>query len=260
MSNQSKLTTWLLASTPNHLKLATNHPFLAAAGTGKLPKSTLSQWLSQDRLYAQSYIRFIGLLLSKIRLPLSHTAETHSSQTQTQTPEHLAVDVLIDALVNIRTELHFFETTAANYSLDLTPGLSVVEGDTSDCRGDSPSVITRAYIDMFMSAGSPGVTVLEGIAVLWATEVCYLRSWRYAASFLETKDGKPDEDGGALREKFIPNWSSKEFEDFVYQIGNVLDLIAGQIGDSELEDVRDRCLGWWRQVLWLEEQFWPAMN
>lgn len=344
MSGQGPLTSWLLSVTPTALNRATTHPFLSAAGKGTLPKTTLSQWLAQDRLYAQSYIRFIGLLLSKIRLS-SDIAERGVPS------EQAAIDILIDALVNIRRELRFFESTAHEYGIDLTAispddevavvsgsglgsittsaGISTTgsrscpgsAGTTCDGRSSSsaavaggvpssndpgrhelcssqgecqvqsggdicdPSAtqqqpgavpvgrngpvyfsatrITHAYIDMFMSAGSPGVSVLEGLAVLWATEVCYLRSWRFAASFLEGRDGDPkeDTDGGALREKFIPNWSSAEFEGFVNCIGNVLDEMAGQIkGVDEAEAMRGRCLEWWKQVVWLEERFWPSME
>lgn len=376
MTSQGPLTSWLLASAPQAFKRATTHPFLASAGQGTLPKSTLSQWLSQDRLYAQSYIRFIGLLLAKIRLPL----QTHNAPGP-QSPEAEAVDVLIDALVNIRTELQFFEATAAEYKLDLTaiaseeggaglikggsittsagisttgsgscPGftgsvylnkddsVAAVEsgefeeeqssnGDTGrspdlhrlcnaqgecqmqdrsqvcyppsprpqggnppapvipECQPCShptrgytasvaplerggmvyfgPTTITRAYIDMFMSAASSGVSVTEGLAVLWATEVCYLRAWRYAASHLKGRDGpaENDTDGGALKAKFIPNWSSTEFEGFVDRIGDVLDSMAEQTkGAEESEELRRRCLEWWRQVVWLEERFWPTME
>lgn len=367
MSVQGPLTSWLLTATPKALKRATRHPFLAAAGQGTLPKNTLCQWLSQDRLYAQSYVRFIGLLLAKIRLP-SHPPERGTLS------EQAVVDVLVDALVNIRDELHFFENTSVIYKLDLTaiatdeggaglagsgsgdittsagisttgsgscPGFtggscevdatspttaqsgkaapgekdgeehrlcnsqgecqmqsgadvcyppspqhtqSTKPAKNPECEPCKPSEghpsvavslerggpvyfaatrITRAYIDMFMSAGSSGVSVLEGLAVLWATEVCYLRAWRYAASFLETREGDPkdDVDGGALREKFIPNWSSTEFEGFVNRIGDVVDEMAGRIkGVEEEEAMRGRCLEWWRQVVWLEERFWPAMD
>lgn len=364
MSRQGPLTSWLLSATPEAFKRATTHPFLAAAGKGTLPKTTLSQWLSQDRLYAQGYIRFIGLLLTKIRLQ-TPTRERGSSS------EAAASDILIDALVNIRTELRFFEATARDYGLDLTaisaeaggtgsgacittsagisttgsascPGSAGIaresktapsaETDMEDeapgqsdsqtphqlcstqgecqmpsgaevcyppspqhaqsqnpadipacepCKpsGGHPSStgpverggpvyfsatrITRAYIDMFMSSGSSGVSLIEGLAVLWATEVCYLRAWKYAASFLEQRGGeaKDDTDGGALREKFIPNWSSPEFEAFVDRIGDLLDEMAGQIkGVEEEEAMRGRCLEWWRQVVWLEERFWPQMD
>ncbi|KAK4871339.1 hypothetical protein LT330_000576 [Penicillium expansum] len=361
MTSRGPLTAYLLASTPNALKRATTHPFLASAGRGTLPKSQLSQWLSQDRLYAQSYIRFIGLLLSKIRLP---TQNPTSPGPHLPTPEHNAINVLIDALVNIRTELEFFEKTANDYGLDLTaisaeeggctltscgrgsdittsggisttgsgscPGITGGEdgcipssndndpssapghglcasqgecqmpSDGGICapgpqfnesgRGVEPSAVggdvggkvgvqdggercgtiffcasrtTRAYIDMFMSAGSSGVSILEGLAVLWATEVCYLKSWRFAAGCMR-EDGKrdytKDADGGALREKFIENWASVEFEGFVDRIGDVVDEMAGQIkGAEELEITRGRCLEWWRQIVWLEEKFWPSV-
>ncbi|KAJ5338291.1 hypothetical protein N7452_005019 [Penicillium brevicompactum] len=373
MTSQGPLTAYLLASAPNALTRATTHPFLAAAGRGTVPKPLLSQWLSQDRLYAQSYIRFIGLLLSKIRLPRqSPTTATRPSSEQN------AINVLIDALVNIRTELALFEKTAEDFGLDLTAisaeeggctltscgsgsyittsagistsgsgscpgftggldGKALVEGDAEGsgsmsaaasgrhglCRaqgecqmpsgnevcvpteqalnkntqvdsrlGSTPepaaiaslpsgtksdlercgtiffcaSRTTKAYIDMFMSAGSSGTSVLEGLAVLWATEVCYLRSWRFAARCMredggvEGTDYSGDADGGALRGKFIDNWSSAEFEGFVSQIGDVLDEMAGQIkGAEEAEIMRGRCLEWWRQIVWLEERFWPEM-
>ncbi|RJE17307.1 TENA/THI-4/PQQC family, partial [Aspergillus sclerotialis] len=186
------------------------------AGRGSLPKHLLSQWLSQDRLYAQTYLRFIGQLLSKIRLP---SRNPDSSKPSAQTVLHRAVDVLIDALVNIRRELGFFESVAEEFGLDLTavspedgmvlyteemgagngnPGGAGTEsannksgcplkGSEIDCpstaagaccgttktgfpgttagRGDpekgctiffGPNRTTRAYIDLFMSAGSPG--------------------------------------------------------------------------------------------------------
>ncbi|KAJ5953189.1 hypothetical protein N7454_000085 [Penicillium verhagenii] len=377
MSSQGPLTTWLLESSPQSLTRATNHPFLAAAGRGTLPKPILSQWLSQDRLYAQSYIRFMGQLLSKIRLD---ARSSNPRASQASTADQQAVDILIDALVNIRTELRFFESTAKEYGLDLSaisvdegglclavngsgcittsagisttgsgscPGFTGAAGqmggkvigssktggygtskdelDSGDsirhrlcveqgecqvqsagdvCHASAAGVknknpiaftpegepvvpsgaggrpaslepqerggpvffaatrITRAYIDMFMSAGSAGVPVIEGLTVLWATEVCYLRAWKYAAAFLKAREGKDDgardADGGALREKFIPNWSSDEFEAFVDRIGEVLNTLASQCkGAEECEMMRGRCLEWWRQVVWLEQRFWP---
>jgi hypothetical protein len=119
---------------------------------------------------------------------------------------------------------------------------------------------------MFMSAGSAGVSVLEGLAVLWATEVCYLRSWKFAAGFMsersnEGQDFSGDADGGALRGKFIRNWTSVEFEGFVNDIGDVVDEMAGQLkGAEESELMRGRCLEWWKQILWLEEMFWPNVE
>ncbi|OJJ51671.1 hypothetical protein ASPZODRAFT_138745 [Penicilliopsis zonata CBS 506.65] len=292
MASQQPLTTYLRLSCPRALSQATTHPFLRLAGTGQLGKTTLSQWLSQDRLYAQSYVRFTGLLLSKIRLP---THNPDSSKPRHPTVENRAFDLLTDALVNIRRELAFFESTADGYGLDLTalPGPQLRTGrilvpsngeQARPCSGSSaaeggadlkavetgcsvffgPSHVTKAYIDLFMSAGSPAITLLEGFVVLWATEYCYLQAWKYAASFGESsvqEEGKEDADGGALRDHFIPNWSSAEFEAFVDTIGVVLDEMAAQVkGAEETERLRGKCLEWWRQVLWLEAQFWPDVD
>ena len=148
------------------------------------------------------------------------------------------------------------------------PGTSAGRGDPE--KGGTiffgPNRTTRAYVDLFMSAGSSGVSLLEGLTVLWATEECYLRSWRYAASFVGEKEdgaageGSADADGGAMRTRFIPNWSSKEFEGFVRRIGDVVDELHGRVkGAEEGELMRGRCLEWWRQVIWLEERFWPTI-
>ncbi|KAL4897167.1 hypothetical protein BDV59DRAFT_169934 [Aspergillus ambiguus] len=250
-----KLTTHL-PSTLSPQK-ATTHPFLAAAGKGLLPATTLSQWLSQDRLYAQAYVRFIGLLLSKMQLPVVPTASSSPSEPTTR-----AVGILIDAVVNIQRELQFFEEVAREYTLDLNcvpdsdpdPETETEAGGGKAKAKFGPAPITHAYIDMFMAAGSPAVSVLEGLVVLWATEVCYLRAWRYAASFLGEAGGR-DADGGALRERFIPNWSSGEFEAFVEDIAQVVDVM-GESADAEMVG---RCERWWRQVVWLEERFWPEV-
>lgn len=246
----TRLTQHLPTTTPQSLQRATTHPFLQRAGKGTLPKPLLAQWLSQDRLYAQSYIRFMGLLLSKIRIPASATV------TQPASLEARTAGILIDALVNIRRELDFFEATAAEHGLDL----NTKANDAEEGEAFGPNAVTHAYIDMFMSAGSAGTSVLEGLVVLWATETCYLRAWRFAASFLGQGQGKEDTDGGALREKFIPNWSSGEFEAFVNGIGQVVDEMAEVYTGKEKDELLGRCERWWRQVVWLEERFWPEVS
>lgn len=239
---------------------ATRHPFLRAAGTGTLPPRILSAWLSQDRLYAQSYIRFIGSLLAKLRLPSHNPDPAKSSRA---TAEGRAVDVLIDALVNIRRELKFFRDVATEYKFDLEALPVDIEAEDVGAKMFGPNPITHAYIDLFMSASSPATTVLEGIVVLWATEICYLRAWQYALSLSSSASSPPenDQDGGALRKHFIPNWTDPEFEAFVHKIGDVVDEMAGLVKGSESrEDVLARCAFWWRQVLWLEERFWPVVE
>ncbi|PLB52808.1 heme oxygenase-like protein [Aspergillus steynii IBT 23096] len=253
----TQLTQHLPTTTPQSLRRATTHPFLQRAGEGTLPKPLLAQWLSQDRLYAQSYIRFIGLLLSKIRIPSATPAPGTPPQ---QSLEDRTAAILIDALVNIQRELGFFEATAAEYGLDLNARADTAEEGPGSDFGFGPNAITHAYIDLFLSAGSAGTSLLEGLVVLWATETCYLRAWRFAASFLGSGQGeRQDTDGGALREKFIPNWSSGEFEGFVDGIGQVVDEMAGGYAGGDKQELLGRCERWWRQVVWLEERFWPEV-
>ncbi|TRM61721.1 hypothetical protein BD626DRAFT_500344 [Schizophyllum amplum] len=63
-----KLTTHLASLREDLYSVATRtHPFLAAAGSGKLPASTLGYWLSQDKIYAsQAYPKFIGHTIAGI--------------------------------------------------------------------------------------------------------------------------------------------------------------------------------------------------
>lgn len=324
MATQQPLSTYLLNSCPHTFTLATTHPFLRLAGTGRLPKSVLSQWLAQDRIYAQNYVRFIGLMLAKLRLSRDHNP-TSSARPGALTVENRIFDLLVDALLNIKRELAFFENVAAQYALDLTAvssedvprrttaGVELKEKDRCASREEGgggtpgkragfetarkragagsaslpgeplkpvergctvffgPNRVTRAYVDLFMSAGASGVPLLEGMVVLWATEYAYLQAWKYASSVAkgdgdgggdgQRRDPKDDLDGGALREQFIPNWSSDEFEAFVNRIRDLVDEMVGNVkGAEEGELMREQCLEWWRQVLWLEEQFWPDVE
>jgi thiaminase len=265
------LTNLLCSTSKGAFHRATRHNFLKAAGEGQVSKQVLSQWLSQDRLYAHAYVRFIGMLLSKIVLP---PRNPDSAKTRAPTTEQRIFDILVAALVNIQRELRFFEDTALTYELDL---LMMEEGDEKNkvqAAVFGPLPITRAYIDLFMSAGSPGSSLLEGMTVLFATEYCYLHAWKYAAEVMESSSPRPSEispasfsvgyerdpDGGALRRGFIPNWSNREFEKFVDDIRDVTDELAGRVkGAEEGEREKGKCVGWWRQVLWLEERFWPKM-
>jgi len=68
-SSTPSLTEYLLEIDKKGFKSATEAEFLVRAGEGTLGKEVLEQWLAQDRLYAQAYIRFASLLLANVRLP-----------------------------------------------------------------------------------------------------------------------------------------------------------------------------------------------
>ncbi|KAJ6138475.1 hypothetical protein N7471_004961 [Penicillium samsonianum] len=313
MTSRGPLTAYLLSSTPNALKRATTHPFLASAGRGTLPKAQLSQWLSQDRLYAQSYIRFIGLLLSKIRLP---TPNPKSPASHLPTSEQNAITVLIDALVNIRTELAFFEQTANDYTLDLTAISAEEGGCTLTSYGLGSDITVSAGITSTGSGSCPGYAGGEGGASAMSTDAtssapghglclsqgeCQMPSGGEVCApgpqFNESGRGsEPAAVGGDARGNvgvqgvessvgLVSSWGFcfggvgsvvgyggllfeilevcggvAEFEGFVDRIGDVVDEMAGQIkGAEELEIMQGRCLEWWRQIVWLEENFWPTV-
>jgi hypothetical protein len=142
------LTSHLLATYSHHFTRATQQPFLSHAGCGSLAAGPLSQWLVQDGHYSRGYIRFVGQLLAKIRLPQTQNSQFH--------PMYRTMDLLISALNNMRREMQFFEITATKYGLVLGQ--------------EGPTPITRALLDLFVSASSSSASLLEGMVVLWGTE------------------------------------------------------------------------------------------
>jgi thiaminase len=142
------LTRHLLTTCANPFRQATQQPFLSHAGCGSLAVGPLVQWLAQDGHYTRGYIRFIGQLLAKIRLPQTQNSQFH--------PMYRVMDLLISALNNMRREMQFFEITATKYGLALG--------------NEPPSPPTRAMLDLLVSASSSSASLLEGMVVLWATE------------------------------------------------------------------------------------------
>ncbi|EPS42430.1 hypothetical protein H072_3604 [Dactylellina haptotyla CBS 200.50] len=246
----SKLTTYLLALSPTAYTSATTHPFLSAAANSSLPTQKLLQWLLQDRHYALSYISFISLLLSKLRIP------TTSNRTDTLTWR--VADTLIFSLNNIKTELSLFD--------------SVLREEFSWRSDEEVEVlpITRAYGDLFAGCGAAKVGVLEGMVVLWATERCYFDAWGFAKRCILDTEGSSGGGGGSsadveeekgkdvLKRVFIPNWTSEEFGVFVDTLGTLVDEIAEAEGVAVGGEEWRRCEEIWRQVLSLEERFWPT--
>jgi hypothetical protein len=80
-------------------------------------------------------------------------------------------------------------------------------------------------------------------------------------------DVRKDADGGALRNEFIPNWSSSEFAQFVGRLGSLIDYAVAQALDKA-EDGADaakaaiigRVEGQWKSLLAAETTFWPDVE
>jgi len=245
-SNRQPLTSVLLESSPSAYEVATHAPFLIAAGKGRVSKSLLSRWLAQDRLYAQAYIGFIGALIARVDLPYVFVKDKSASL------RWRIVHMLSSALSNIHHELDFFANVATRYGLDL------------DCppRPDvyfTADVATKQYIDLFRAFWTdPSMSLMEGLVVLWATEQCYLTAWRFAAQGLSESDSRreDDQDGGALRQEFIPNWTSSAFEQFVKEIAEVTNLLADREDAWRNIQVYKAV---WQHILDIEKRFWPEM-
>jgi len=125
-----------------------------------------------------------------------------------------------------------------------------------------PTVQTQAYKDLFAGAGQPAASLLKGMVTLWATEKCYLLAWSYAASQVPKDLGEKSRD--VMQSVFIPNWSSKEFEDFVMVLEELIDdMWRDESRKGNGVEAQERFLGAegleevWRQVLWAEKGFWP---
>ncbi|KAF3081305.1 hypothetical protein TWF569_002247 [Orbilia oligospora] len=241
-SNTNNITTHLLTLCPTAYKSATEHPFLTAAATNTLPTPLLLQWLLQDRHYALTYISFIGALLSKLTIP--------TTSNRLSTLSWKIANTLIFSLNNIKAELALFDKV-------LMEEFGWTEGGEVEVLP-----ITRAYQDMFAGAGSGKASLLEGMVVLWATERCYFDAWGFAkrssggdksSTTGEEKERKSD----VMTRIFIPNWTSEEFEGFVDTLEELVNGIVKDEGVEVGSEVWGRCEATWRQVLWLEEGFWP---
>ena len=131
---------------------ATQHPFLVAAGTGKLSKDLLSLYLSQDRLYAaHAGGRFVGQLAAAV--PFSSLDKLNSEREQFN---QRIIRLLAYCLQSCVRESHFFFVEVAEkYGLDLD--------------GWHERKATRDYMDAMAAAGSLG-TLEDGLVFLWANE------------------------------------------------------------------------------------------
>ncbi|KAF2996226.1 hypothetical protein E8E13_002920 [Curvularia kusanoi] len=233
------LTNHLLTVCSGPFARATQQPFLSHAGAGSLAAGPLSQWLVQDGHYSRGYIRFVGQLLAKIRLPQTQNSQFH--------PMYRTMDLLISALNNMRREMQFFEITATKYGLAMP--------------NEPPSPITRAILDLFVSASSSSASLLEGMVVLWGTEHCYRSAWQYAASFSSSLT-TPSSDNHivALHQALIPNWTSPAFNKFVDATRALVDELANTTTARDGKEEMQRCDEIFRQICWLEQRFWPEVN
>ncbi|KAF2474125.1 heme oxygenase-like protein [Lindgomyces ingoldianus] len=255
------LTTHLLTLHIPQFTRVTQSPFLRLAAAGQLPKPTISHWLANDRLYMQGYIRLTGQLMLLLSLP-----EKSSPSNTKDTVEVRLLDWLVDALVNIRREERFFIDVAERYGLDLD-----LVGNGTKIAGGGKIEGLKRFEKLFGSLTTNAKPAdflpwLEGAVVFWATEKVYFEAWSWAKrqeagqGVRKAVDG--DEDGGAMRKEFIPNWTNEEFIAFVDTLEGILnDAVGDAVGGNEdlKSEVCERVEKVWKELLDAEEAFWPQV-
>lgn len=90
-----------------------------------------------------------------------------------------------------------------------------------------------------------------------------------SASGDRSAPGKQDADGGALRNEFIPNWSSVEFALFVNRLGRIIDGAVselleaaggeGPVANAAKGAILRRVEGRWKSLMVAEASFWPEV-
>jgi thiaminase len=239
MSSNKSLTQHLLSLDPAALHHATHAPFLSKAATSTLPASIARSWLAQDRLYALSYVTFAATLLSKVRIP--------TPSNRLETLEWRIADSLIAALTSIKDEIKLFEDVAKD------------QGWSDVLDATVPDRATREYQGLFATAAGPNASVLRGLVVLWATEECYLRAFSGAAETMGKdgggEKGHREEGSNVMAKTFIPNWSSKEFQEVVAGLKGLVDELGKTVGEEEWRDAE----GDFSWVLRVEKDFWPKV-
>ncbi|KAL7412346.1 hypothetical protein BDY24DRAFT_392615 [Mrakia frigida] len=227
----ASFTKTMLERYDDEVTAATTSPFLTAAGKHELSKEILSEYLTQDKIYAfVGYPKFIANLISHLPL-LTPTASTPS-----------LLKLFSFALTNVARETSFFADTADNFGLTLSqpPQSGAVFGILNST--------TKAYVDFLTGTED----LEEGLVLLWGMEQLYLKAWQHAKSQTPTSTTSDTSDALKL---LIDNWTCEEFEIFVQDcVGAVegLELVEGSERWKRCEEV-------WKYVLWLEVRFWPSV-
>lgn len=251
------VTTHLLSINHHQFLRATQHPFLARAANGTLPKAVVAQWLSNDRQYLQGYVSTNSNLLKLVR------SQHHSTTAPGAEPdiENRLIAWLEAGVQNGEREIRFFQEVAEIYDLDIA---------TTPLSSTAQSEGLRRYEALFaqVAAQKPNSFIpwLEGAILLWATEKVYFEAFSWARrqdAQSSPRNFNNDQDSGAMRRELIPNWSNRDFLMFVEQLERIVNEgISDAVGrdDAKWAAVKERTDPIWKAVLDAEEAFWPDVE
>ena len=250
------LTTHLLSRNHEQLLRTTRHPFLARAANGTLSKSLIAQWLANSRVYLEGYTNLISTLLRQVQSQ-QHAISGPSDEASIQTR---ISNWLEAALQNARREAVFFEEVAGIYNIDAS---------NFPLHQNLKSEGLRRFENLFATFSAQQhnsfLPWLEGLVLVWATEKVYYEAWSWARR--QDAQSSPrtfdrDEDGGAMRREFIPNWSNRDLLMFVERLERILNEGVSQAvanDDARWMEVKTRTDQVWKAVLDAEDAFWPEI-
>ncbi|WWC68995.1 uncharacterized protein I206_102931 [Kwoniella pini CBS 10737] len=247
MSNKQKFTDYLLEKYSEEFNLATQHEFLKQSGEGSIDSEILKEWLKQDYLFAyEGGIKYTAALLSKISL-------SPSNSYIRPFPSSDLVPILGWSATNLLRETDWFLSVAKEYGLEVfNSEIREKELHKYGLLGEYNS-ITRGYIDYLQVIGSLG-SIEEGILVLWASEKIYNSAWLYAKTFSKANTSSNDTQKALV--KFVQNWTTPEFTDFVKKCEDAMNKFDIELGSEAAE----RCEKAFKVILWYEQRFWPDVK
>ncbi|GAA5925350.1 uncharacterized protein JCM15063_005002 [Sporobolomyces koalae] len=231
------------------IRVATEHPFLTAAGRRELDRDTLSAWLTQDRVYALcGYPKFIASLISA--LPLS----TSSAQRRSQS----LLGLFSFALSNIDREVAFFDALGPKYALDLDfpPSAAANDPSVGKLQGARINPTTRAYVNLLIATGAEAGRnggLEEALVLLWGMEKIYLLAWNHAKAQRPMPGVDRNSPLSQALDELITNWTMDEFVGFVERIEREVEALNLEEGTEAWE----RCEEMFKYNLLLEQRFWP---
>ncbi|KAI9752188.1 MAG: hypothetical protein M1835_001115 [Candelina submexicana] len=277
------LTTHLLSlppagPAPTIKTLSYPHSLSRHVSRSLLSLGTLQNCLTQDRIFAYAYIRFIGALLSTVTPDAEAGGERKAVLGE-------VVAILIDALVNMKHELKGIESVWQTYQI------AFEQEETGKEQG--PNTVTKGYEELFervageLRGGEGSTGWLKALVLLWAVGVCGVearREGRRKKEFVDTvkpRNTSSPKDNECSCEREVPihkvdpdplvpdavdGCRDGDLEAFVERMRGVVDSFAvaavdDPVGDvrTGYEELRRECEGVWLEVLRLEERFWDEM-
>ncbi|WWC59989.1 uncharacterized protein I303_102552 [Kwoniella dejecticola CBS 10117] len=247
MTNKQKFTDYLLEKYADDFKLATQHQFLKQSGEGSIDSGVLKEWLKQDYLFAyEGGIKYTAALLAKISL-------SPSNNHIRPFPASDLVPILGWSATNLLRETDWFLSVAKEHELEVfNAETREKELDRYGLLGEY-SPITRGYIDYLQVIGALG-SIEEGMLVLWASEKIYNSAWLYAKTFSQANTSSNETQKALV--KFVQNWTTPKFTDFVERCENALNKFELELGSEAAE----RCEKAFKAILWYEQRFWPDVK